>query len=87
VSASILTTLEMPDWIAESQDEYVKLAIQKAADLQSLSALRGALRGRFMASVIGNQAAYVRCVEREYRLLWREWCARRPNARIVQDLS
>lgn len=87
VSASILTTLEMPDWIAESQDEYVKLAIQKAADLQSLSALRGALRGRFMVSVIGNQAAYVRCVEREYRLLWREWCARRPNARIVQDLS
>lgn len=87
VSASILTTLGMPDWIAESQDEYVKLAIQKAADLQSLSALRGALRGRFMASVIGNQAAYVRCVEREYRLLWREWCARRPNARIVQDLS
>ncbi|ADL55129.1 tetratricopeptide repeat protein [Gallionella capsiferriformans] len=87
VSASILTTLGMPDWIAESQDEYVKLAIQKAADLQSLSVLRGQLRGRFMSSVIGNQAAYVRCVEREYRLLWREWCARRPNARIVQDLS
>jgi predicted O-linked N-acetylglucosamine transferase (SPINDLY family) len=76
VSASILTTLGMQDWIAESQDEYVKLAIKKAADLQLLSVLRGQLRGRFMSSVIGDQAAYVRCVEREYRLLWREWCAK-----------
>ncbi len=76
ISASIMTTLGMTDWIAGSEDEYVTLAIQKAADIKSLSELRGKLRGRFMSSVIGDQAAYVRCVEREYRQLWREWCAK-----------
>jgi predicted O-linked N-acetylglucosamine transferase (SPINDLY family) len=66
----------MTDWIAGSEEEYVTLAIQKAADIQSLSALRGQLRGRFMSSVLGDQAAYVRYVEIEYRQLWREWCAK-----------
>jgi len=76
VSASIMTTLGLTDWIAETQEQYVALAIQKAADLQSLEALRQRLRGIFTSSVIGDQAAYVRAVEQEYRQLWREWCAK-----------
>lgn len=74
VSASIMTTLSLTDWIAQTPQEYVDMAVQKAADLQSLSALRGRLRGIFSTSIIGDQQAYVRCVEQEYRRLWREWC-------------
>ena len=74
ISASILTTLGLPDWIAETQKEYVKLAIQKASDLQSQAKLRQQLRGFFTSSVIGDQAAYARVVEKEYRQLWQEWC-------------
>jgi predicted O-linked N-acetylglucosamine transferase (SPINDLY family) len=76
LSASIMTTLDLPDWIAQNQQQYVELALQKANDLQSLAALRQQLRGIFTASVIGDQAAYVRAVEQEYRSLWQEWCAR-----------
>ena len=75
VSASIMTTLGLTDWIAETQEEYVDIAIQKARDLQSLAVLRQKLRGIFTSSVIGDQAAYARAVEKEYRQLWREWCA------------
>ena len=74
-SASIMTTLGLTDWIAETQEQYVALAMQKASDLQSLAALRQKLRGIFTSSVIGDQAAYARAVEMEYRQLWREWCA------------
>ncbi|MEI7455489.1 MAG: tetratricopeptide repeat protein [Nitrosomonadales bacterium] len=74
VSASIMTTLGLTDWIAQTQQEYVDMAVQKAADLQSLSALRGRLRRVFSSSIIGDQKAYVRSVEQEYRQLWREWC-------------
>jgi predicted O-linked N-acetylglucosamine transferase (SPINDLY family) len=77
VSASIMTTLGLTDWITETQEEYVKLAIQKANDLHSLADLRQRLRSIFNASVIGDQVAYTRVVEKEYRLLWQEWCARR----------
>ena len=76
LSASIMTTLGLPDWIAETQEEYVDLAIQKATDLQSLSTLRQKLRCTFTSSVIGDQAAYARAVEKEYRQLWQEWCAK-----------
>ena len=75
LSASIMTTLGLSDWIAESQAEYVELAIRKAKDLQSLSALRQQLRSLFSSSVIGDQSAYARAVEKEYRQLWQEWCA------------
>jgi predicted O-linked N-acetylglucosamine transferase (SPINDLY family) len=74
-SASVLTTLGLTDWIAETQEQYVELAVRKAEDLASLAALRRQLRGIFTASVIGDPDAYARAVEREYRQLWREWCA------------
>lgn len=75
VSASIMTTMGLSDWIAESLEEYVDLAIQKATDLESLAILRRQLRGIFTSSEIGDQAAYARAVEHEYRKLWREWCS------------
>jgi predicted O-linked N-acetylglucosamine transferase (SPINDLY family) len=75
LSASIMTTLELADWIAETQEEYIKLAMRKASDLQSLAKLRQQLRGIFTSSIMGDQVAYVRAVEQEYRQLWQEWCS------------
>jgi predicted O-linked N-acetylglucosamine transferase (SPINDLY family) len=79
VSASILTTLGLTDWIAETPERYVELAIEKANELQALAQLRQDLRGRFTASVIGDRAAYVRAAEQEYRQLWIEWCSSRQG--------
>jgi protein O-GlcNAc transferase len=75
VSASIMTTLGLTDWIAETPEQYVELAVKKAADVPGLSSLRGRLRGIFAASVLGDQVAYTRAAEQQYRLLWRDWCA------------
>ena len=74
-SASIMTALGLTDWIAETREQYVELAAQKASDLQSLAALRQQLRDIFTSSTMGNQVAYARAVEQEYRKLWQEWCA------------
>jgi predicted O-linked N-acetylglucosamine transferase (SPINDLY family) len=74
ISASIMTGLGLTDWIAETAEGYVELAMQKAGDLHALAALRQQLRG-IVTSVIGDQAAYVRTVEHEYRQLWQRWCA------------
>jgi predicted O-linked N-acetylglucosamine transferase (SPINDLY family) len=81
LSASIMTTLGLTDWITETQEQYVALAIRKASDLQSLAELRQQLRGMFTSSIIGDQVAYTRAVEQEYRLLWKEWCANCPPVR------
>jgi predicted O-linked N-acetylglucosamine transferase (SPINDLY family) len=73
VSASILTTLGLSDWIAETPQQYVEIATRKAGDLKALAELRQQLRPRFLSSIIGDTTAYARVVEQEYRKLWREW--------------
>ncbi|MCX7177011.1 MAG: hypothetical protein NT159_24445 [Proteobacteria bacterium] len=75
-SASMLTTLGLTDWIAESTEQYVVIAREKSRDITALAELRGRLRPRFTASVIGDASAYVKAVEEEYRTLWREWCGK-----------
>jgi protein O-GlcNAc transferase len=72
-STSIMSTLGLTDWIAESEDAYVALAVSKARDREALAALRSTLRERFKSSVLGDARAYVRIVEGEYRELWRTW--------------
>ncbi|MBI4983949.1 MAG: hypothetical protein HZC24_00970, partial [Rhodocyclales bacterium] len=71
------TALGLTDWIASTEAEYVELARRKAADLAGLERQRGELRGRFLASVLGDEQSYVKVAEAEYRQLWREWCERR----------
>jgi protein O-GlcNAc transferase len=75
LSASIVTSMGLCDWVVQTQEQYVELAVEKARDLQSLSTLRQQLRGIFTSSILGDQAAYVQVVEREYRKLWQDWCA------------
>lgn len=74
LSASILTTMGLTDWIAETPEQYIEIACQKAQDLSALADLREKLRSRLTASIIGDSAAYVRAVEHEYRILWQRWC-------------
>ena len=76
LSASVLTTIGLTDWIAKNVDDYVELAAQKAKNLQELAELRQGLRTRFSQSILGDTSAYVAAVEREYRRLWNRWCER-----------
>ncbi|MEN6630374.1 MAG: tetratricopeptide repeat protein, partial [Sulfuricella sp.] len=78
-SASILTTLGMTDWVAETPEQYIAIAIEKTRDLEALATFRQQLRSRFTSSVIGDAHAYVKAAESEYRQLWREWCERKIN--------
>lgn len=81
LSASILTTLGLTDWIAETPEQYIQLAIQKTQNLRVLSDLRQQLHSIFASSIFGNTDAYVRIVEQEYRQLWRKWCECQKTAK------
>lgn len=72
---SVLTTVGLPDWIAPDADGYVKLAVERAQDLQALAALRARLRPMLLASPICQVVDYTRAVEAQYREMWRRWCA------------
>ena len=75
--AALLTPLGLGDLVARTPDDYVAIACRLAGDLPALAALRASLRGRLLASPVGDCARYVAAVEAAYRALWRRWCASR----------
>lgn len=79
ISASINTTLGLTSWIAQTEDEYVRLAVEMVKDPHWLGVQRAQLRGRLKTSVICSPS-YVRHVEEAYRRLWARWCERAREA-------
>jgi protein O-GlcNAc transferase len=73
-SASMLTALKLPELIAGSPDEYVRIAAGLVAAPEKLASLRAGLRSRVAASPLCNGKSRARQVERIYRSLWRRWC-------------
>jgi predicted O-linked N-acetylglucosamine transferase (SPINDLY family) len=75
-TASLLNLLQMQDWVAESEEDYVRIALQKKQDLNELAAIRRQLRARVLQSPHGDLERYVRAVEDAYRQMWKRWCDR-----------
>ena len=82
ISLSILTSLEMTDWVAQTPEEYVALAARKAADVAGLKNLRETLRERFDNSAVGDNKAYVAAAEAQYRQLWQRWCEQQHGVQV-----
>ena len=72
---SILANTGMHQLIAGTADEYLKLALGLAGDLESLRRLRLSLRQRMLASPLLDAPAYVRALEAGYQQIWRQWCS------------
>jgi protein O-GlcNAc transferase len=73
-AATSLVPLDLTDFIADSPERYIELAVAKAADLGSLSQLRASLRTRMATSDFGDGPNYCRTVEAAYLKMWQGWC-------------
>ncbi len=73
---SILSNLDLRDWIAGSPEEYVALAARWAKDLEGLGQLRSGLRERMRRSPVCDGVRFTRRLEEAYRAMWRRRCAR-----------
>jgi predicted O-linked N-acetylglucosamine transferase (SPINDLY family) len=73
---SVLSTLGLPEWIAQTPEEFVKIACEQAGDLPRLAELRASLRPRMAASPLVDAPRFARNIEATYREMWRKWCER-----------
>ncbi len=73
---SIATNLGLPELVARTEDDYVRIAAGLTKDLRALGDLRARLRGRMEASPLMDAPRYARNVERAYRGAWKRWCER-----------
>jgi predicted O-linked N-acetylglucosamine transferase (SPINDLY family) len=72
MGASILGSAGLPELVAASEDDYVRIAVDLAADLPALAGLRAGLRKRLAASRLCDAPAHARALEAAYRRMWRE---------------
>jgi protein O-GlcNAc transferase len=73
-AASILSTLGLPEWIASTPDDYVRLAVEFARDEAVLVRLRHSLRQRMRESPLMDEPRFARDIESAYRRMWKTWC-------------
>lgn len=74
VSASILSSIGVPELIAESPEDYIALAVTLANDTDRLRRYRSSLRNMMQASSLMDCEGFARKMEAAYRDIWQRWC-------------
>jgi predicted O-linked N-acetylglucosamine transferase (SPINDLY family) len=74
VGAGLLSSVGLPELIAQSVEQYVECAVELGRDVARLARLREGLRARLAASPLCDAVAFTRGLERAYRMMWRTWC-------------
>jgi len=72
---SQLRNLELPELIAETPEQFIRITVELANDLPRLSKLRASLRERMRASPLMDGPRFARNLEAAYRSLWQRWCS------------
>ncbi len=68
--ASMLGCAGLPDWIADSYDDYVARALQHASDIQALAQLRAGLRQQVLASPLFDAPRFARNLTDALQKIW-----------------
>jgi predicted O-linked N-acetylglucosamine transferase (SPINDLY family) len=69
--SSILANLGVPDWVARTREDYIRLARLLASDLRQLESLRVQSRDGMRASPLMNAPKFAADVENAYRDMWK----------------
>ena len=72
--ASILSAAGLAGFVAQTPEQYLKIALFLAAVIPHKPDLRSELRHALAASPLMDEASLVRDVENAYRDMWRAWC-------------
>lgn len=69
----LLSAMNMPEWIAENDDDYVSRAVRMASDIPALAELHTNLRERFLQSPLGDGPLFAQGLEQAFRGMWQTW--------------
>lgn len=75
MTSSLLTTLQLTEWVATSNDEYIAIAKRVAKQIDDLAILRQALRHKMAHSILCDGKTFARQLQTLYQQWWQNWCA------------
>jgi predicted O-linked N-acetylglucosamine transferase (SPINDLY family) len=73
IGTSLMMNLDMPEWVARTEDDYVAKACALAGNAQVLAPLRAGMRERMRNSPVMDGAGFARAVEAAYREMFGNW--------------
>ncbi len=71
---SLLSTIGLPELVAWTEADYLRIVVGLANDLARLASLRASLRERMQSSPLMDGPGFARKIEAAYRTMWRRWC-------------
>ena len=71
----LLRTVGLPELVAATENEFVRIATELAGNRPRLIELRSTLRERMQGSPLMDGRRFARNVEAAYRTMWQRWCA------------
>ncbi|KAJ6796668.1 putative UDP-N-acetylglucosamine--peptide N-acetylglucosaminyltransferase SPINDLY [Iris pallida] len=74
VGVSLLHNVGLGRLIAKTEEEYIRLALQLASDVSTLSELRMTLRELMVKSLVCDGAKFARGLESAFRNMWQRYC-------------
>ena len=77
LGSSILEGVGHPEWIARTEAEYIKKAVDLANDLPALAHLRAGLRAKMEAGPLMDEAGFARKVEAAYQTMFAKWSVKK----------
>ena len=85
-AASHLHAAGLGDWVAETTEQYLDIAVRHCGDLENLAGLRAGLRHQVSQSPLCDAPRFAGNLEAAFRTMWRRWCEAQdqPEARSVQ---
>lgn len=73
IGRSILYHANHPEWVAQTEEDFIDIAKKLAQDLDALNQTRKRLRQEFSASSMMNGVAFAQSFEQALRTLWKNW--------------
>jgi predicted O-linked N-acetylglucosamine transferase (SPINDLY family) len=73
-SKSHLTTVGLPELIAENKDDYIRLAVELSGNAERMAELRTGLRSWMANSPICDGDRFTNNFTATMRKIWRDWC-------------
>ena len=74
VGVTLLTNVGLAELVARDEQEYVKLAVSLAQDVNRLGWLRGNLRQGMKNSPLMQAKEFTQELEGHYQTIWQKWC-------------
>jgi len=74
VTGSLMTSVGLGDLVAETEEDFYRIASDLAGDLDRLGQIRETLRDQMTRSPLCDGPAHTRDLEAGFRDMWRKWC-------------